>query len=710
MPGPLDDQRFPDPMNASMTRGSLTLVSAAVLALLTACGGGSSNDPAASLAAKDDAASVPWNAATPIDVAANDTPAGGNPPLTPALTIATAPAHGTATVDGTKILYTPAGGFFGQDTLTYQLAAGDRASTASVHIAVEAHLTLTGNVHDDALPGAEVVATVGGAAQAPVTADADGNYEIEFVTSDPHAFITLRATGSGAQSNVVLSSLVGDASDAAAAAQAGGTDAGLVEAHTLPAVNVTNITTAAAVLAAQALGKAPASNADLAAAQGKFTPAQIVQMAAAIKLVADQGVALPDGAASTLALVTDPVAYAAFVSAQAATNTDAFQQAQAAVMSDPAVAAPPPLPGFFGPDVEYVVTLGEGAAETQAYRITLRADGTARVVGSAARTGIWSTDDDHSVTIRYDEAISYDTLSNPADSPDMNQYDIRQMETGLKLRQLGGTSASGPVTITTINSYQWLDGPQAGLFVDLPDSWQAETMIASTQAFASSDFTAGSEWAGVLASDSTGGTDGLINQDTLKIVDGQSVVFERAGTQGTYAIVDGSLVVTTADGVIRYSRMFPGPKGEARWLAERIVDGTPAWAYDAAVVKAGQAQSFTASSLVHKWLSYINVGLADGQFYVSMRQDGTGSQVSVDPVAGQSEQPAGTWSIAADGTETLTLSRCDDGTLSCGNFKTRTWKLLGTSGKNIYVMEYLALTDGGVANGQYRVNVYTNAD
>ena len=123
----------------------------------------------------------------------------------------------------------------------------------------------------------------------------------------------------------MLSSLVGDASATAAVAATDGT----ISATALPSVNVTNVTTAEAVLTAQALGKAPTSSADIAAAQGQFSSDQTIQMATAIKLVADAGVALPAGAANTLALVSNPTGYTSFVTYQATNNATVFNNTEA---------------------------------------------------------------------------------------------------------------------------------------------------------------------------------------------------------------------------------------------------------------------------------------------------------------------------------------------------------------------------------------------
>jgi hypothetical protein len=690
-------------MNQISTRWMPTLVASAVLAALTACGG-DSDAPAAISTAGADSTTVPWNATTDLAVTSNDTVANG----LASIAVSTPPAHGTAVVSGDSIRYTPAAGYFGKDTLSYTLTVGNKTSTADVNIAVAAHITLSGTVRDAAMPGAQVVLTVGGVALPAVTADASGNYSVDIDTSTPTDFITLKATGAGAQANVVLSSLVGDVSATAAVAS---TD-GIVSGTALPAANVTNVTTAEAVLTAQALGKTPTSSADVATAQGQFSSAQTIQMATAIKLVADAGVALPGGAADTLALVSDPTTYSSFVTTQATTNTAVFNSTQASVVADPAIAVPPAVPVTGAPDVKMVLTLGQGAGAFGVTALTLKADGSAVIAGAPATTATWTTDGSQ-ISVVYDMPQTGTTYLVASDG---NQWAATETDTGLKVRQLGTNTA----TQTSVGSTTFTEGPDIGKTTVLADDWITETIVTKSQSFQASDFAVGAEWAGVLTTDFDPVTADHTNQDTLKIVDATHVLYERTGVTGTYAISGGSLVVTTGSGVFSYTRLFTGPKGEDRWLTTKLVDGASTWVYDAAMVKVTPDLAFTTASATNDYLSYINAGLATGQFYIDLLADGTGAG-SNSPGSSGLFSPLGTWTVGADGTETLTRYYCNDGTTAVGvcnatNIawkvahgyaygQTRTWKLLATSGSNVYVME--RLTNLGTNFDQYRVNVYT---
>ncbi len=691
-------------MKLISTRWNSTAIAAAVLAALVGCGG-SSDVPASKANATNDSATVPWNVATTLAVTTNDAIANG----TASITVSTPPAHGTAVVSGNSIVYTPATGFFGTDSLAYTLNVGDKSSSANVDLAVAAHMTLTGTVRDATMPGAKVVLSLGGNAQPAVTADADGNYSVGIVTATPGDFITLKATGVGAQASVVLSSLVGDAGATAAVAA---TD-GKVSAAALPAANVTNVTTAEAVLTAQALGKAPTSSADIASVQGQFSSAQTIQMATAIKLVADAGVALPSGATDTLALVSDPAAYSGFVTTQATTNAAVFNDTQAAVLADPTIAVAPTVPAAGKPDVDLLLTLGQGAAAQGMTKLKLRADGSAVIAGAPALAATWVANGSE-IDITY---ATPQTYTNYFVASDGYQAQATESDTGFKVRQLG----TGTATQATVGTATFVDGPDVGTTIPIPESWITETIVTSTQSFHDTDFAVGTEWAGVLTTDFDPVTADYTNQDTLRIVDGTHVLYERTGVSGTFQLNGGSLVVTTASGsVLSYTRMFNGPKGEERWLTTRLVDGASTWVFDAAVVKVTAGLVFTAASAPNDYLSYINAGLATGQFYIDLLADGTGGG---SPTTGAADiaTPLGTWAVGLDGTETLTRYYCRSATSPVGSCtpdqiaqrtsvgapyaQIRSWSLLAVAGNNIYVME--RLTTLGIAYDQYRVNVYT---
>jgi hypothetical protein len=56
------------------------------------------------------------------------------------VTVAAAPAHGTATVSGTTITYTPNNTFSGTDTVGYQVSDGGLQNTGRPNSDTDAHL------------------------------------------------------------------------------------------------------------------------------------------------------------------------------------------------------------------------------------------------------------------------------------------------------------------------------------------------------------------------------------------------------------------------------------------------------------------------------------------------------------------------------------------------------------------------------------------
>ena len=125
------------------------------------------------------------------------------------------------------------------------------------------------------------------------------------------------------------------------------------------------------------------------------------------------------------------------------------------------------------------------------------------------------------------------------------------------------------------SSTQFTAGPDNGQTTVLSDTWLTYTVVTKTQSLQASDLAVGTEWAGVLTTDFDPNTAECTNQDVLKIVDATNVLYERTGVAGTYAVVNGSLVVTLPTGAMfSYTRMFTGPEGEERWLTSTASTST----------------------------------------------------------------------------------------------------------------------------------------
>jgi hypothetical protein len=682
-------------MTKKLARGLHAFAVSILATALTACGG---DDPPAAVAlASDDVASVDWNTASILAVTGNDTIQNG----TASIAIKTAPVHGTATVNGTQISYTPTTGYFGTDTLRYSLTVGDRTVDAAVQLTVSAVLKLTGTVRDNPLAGATVTATVGTTALTPVTADASGNYSISLRVTDPAAFISLKAKGAGVQSSVVLSSLVGEVAEAAAVAASA---TGVVSAAALPSANVTHVSTAIAVLAQQSLGKAVASAADLKAAQGSFTASQTIEMATAIKLVADSGIALPTGSADTLALVSNADAFKNFVVAQTTTNATAYNAVLQNVLGDAALAVAPQIPTAANPvDRTLLLVQGEGASASSATRLSLKANGMASVESDAVRSAKWTASGTE-IAVTYDIPAVSEGYSSDTDAQG-NQWRIQVTESGFVVRQVGGGSGGGPASVKAVSSTKYLEGPRAGTVITDANTWDAQTLVGGSTALVAADVAAGTRWAGVLALDFSPVNSSYVDQDVVKIVDATTATFERAAKTGTYRLVEGKLEITINGAVFTYTRLFNGPRGEQRWLVVKTVNGVVQWVYEPAVVKAQAAAAFTVVGLTQPWESYINVGVSSGKFIVDLRADGSGLGISLDASGKESgASTGGLWALNSDGSMSLKRYGCDPKAAGCLPWHQRTWTLLAVVDKRIYVMERLKIND---SYDQYRVNVYT---
>jgi hypothetical protein len=83
--------------------------------------------------AVDDSAETTQEAPVLIDVLDNDADADGDPL---AITQVGAPAHGTAVISGTQVLYTPGLGYSGSDTFTYTITDGFATAAAAVTVDV----------------------------------------------------------------------------------------------------------------------------------------------------------------------------------------------------------------------------------------------------------------------------------------------------------------------------------------------------------------------------------------------------------------------------------------------------------------------------------------------------------------------------------------------------------------------------------------------
>ena len=161
-------------------------------------------------------------------------------------------------------------------------------------------VVLQGRIVDDPIPNAVIVAS-SGTTTFNTVADAQGNYSlpVELLTSEAATPVVITATGVGAQANVKLVSLAGSLATLATDA---GADGVLTAAENIRS-NVTHVSTAEAALVMQiTAGATPTTQAQLDGLRKQVDPVELLEVAAAIKLIVDSPqYDLPSGVSDTLA-------------------------------------------------------------------------------------------------------------------------------------------------------------------------------------------------------------------------------------------------------------------------------------------------------------------------------------------------------------------------------------------------------------------------
>lgn len=386
-----------------------------------------------------------------IDVLANDTGLG-----TPkSLRLLQRPAHGRARVVDGRVLYTPDAGYTGPDSLQYSAKGTAGSGIATVHIQVGQTLVLQGRAVDSPIANALVSASIDGF-HFHATADADGNYVLPVIgLGSP--MVTLTAQGVGPQASATFLSVAGEFDRLQA--EAGD---GILTRDENNQVQVTNVSTAQAYLMQQANGGQPITDdTQLAAAREGVDHGQLLQQAAAIKLVVDGGYALPEGVTDTLALISNPDALAGFMQAVQADNPDAISNAIASIVSDPDLTVPSTAADLVG-TYTLVYDLGKpGTISTgfiQGNRVTLGADGSGTFIVQAANSDpsvSWTYDGGRAVIIPTAPVVttSYPTIAGVGQ--------VRQLATPSRyeLSKLFEGQGRDTVALSTTETFSYPDNP-----------------------------------------------------------------------------------------------------------------------------------------------------------------------------------------------------------------------------------------------------------
>ena len=401
---------------------------------LTACGGSDSNNDSGSGGgdggtsntapeAVNDEVTAQTATELSVDVLENDSDADDD---TLEITDVTTPENGTATIDGTAILYTSADGFTGTDSFTYTISDGEAEASADVNVTVQETVSISGKVVDSPIADATVTVTIGGETYT-TTADAEGVYTLDVSFVDGTELLTITAQGSADNSQEYVELVSALPSLASLAAAAG--DDGVLDRSEAAGTNVTNVTTASHTLMVEANGgEAPIDDESLSVAQEAVDPNELLEVSAVIKLIIDnESFSLPEGTESVLDLVQNTEAYNAYVEEVEATDPEALDAVVEEIINDPELVEQeenPTPPSFYLPTSATRPGFVSRSYET----LVFEAEGSGMVVspaysgGNSSAAFTWEVDEDNFFNLTYEEPIQfvgYTYISDITDDPDI---------------------------------------------------------------------------------------------------------------------------------------------------------------------------------------------------------------------------------------------------------------------------------------------------
>lgn len=671
-------QRLPRPGQAI---GWLPLTATAML--MSACGGGGSDATstptpgAITLTAGADSSTLPWNKPVRLSVLANDSASRG------ALSLAsvTVPGHGTAKVLGSEIEYTPGAGYIGSDSFSYTVRADDgTTATATVSLKVQASITLKGVAADAPLAGATVTALVGGQ---PFTAttDAQGAYSLVLLSDSLANDVQLTAVGAGTQSKVRLQSNLGDLATLVKLADKDGVLAPAQSAATL----ISHYSTALDALLTEANGsKTPTSASQITALSRQVSSDRLLDVATAIKLVADKGTPLPEGVADTAALARGTAASVDTFLARS--DSRLLASARAEVLSASGLSAG----GSFAPTepVKLVVFQAQLGNAAQPLQLEFQPGGDVRVLSKGFGTAARWVASAGEITVTLNEVYSSTravTETDPATGLPAT-VTLRREVRAFKLRQVAGTPDAGSLLLSTLARETVTSGPGTGTVRS--DDWDTAVLsksanVAVLPALLPSSFQVGKRYAGMIASDDGSGA------DILELTGTDSARLLRTGTVFSWQVGEGRFILKSGPLERSYAELRSDESLAMKYLlAVDTQDGATRRAREEVGVAVDSGAVMAAdASLFKRWQSAFS---SDGQFEISA--GGTGKQLSL--VAGaQSSQPI-SWTLTASGS-----LRIVNGTA------VREWILLQRRDARLVVLE-----GQGTASriSSWRINTYTD--
>jgi hypothetical protein len=655
-----------------------------------------------------------------IDVMGNDKAMGADLRLLKAFK----PAHGTAVIENGRIRYTPTAGFQGSDSFKYMVQpAKEQPGQATVNVEVGqggVSLRLAGRVVDSPIPGATVKVSIGGF-DFVTTANAEGNYVLDIAALRGDEFITLQATGvSSSGAPVRFYSAVGEIVRLAGAA---GSD-GVLTRDEFNQVNVTNLSTAQFRLLAEANGGQPVDNDDaLLTLTQNIDTQQLLELAAVIKLVVDEGVALPPGVTDALALISDPSALDAFKASLAPYQLD--------VAIDEVSQDPNLTPGYRAGLVPNNYSLVFASAPGT-IRSNLTPIGLLSLTGSASGSAVLTdpdpdTDDRWNWSLDNGDIVLDKVLPQASNYNDTNpnctahQMNVTETVTQARLHRLQDGAGVDYVEASFTANRQYVDddpndacpvpgnGPSTLIFQVLGfEDHTGELPFVSNEAFGKIVLATYAPSAGVFLGAA------VFDFDT------HTVNHPDLLADFTASVVDGRLEMDVTDshgaGVAhqQYRRLQKdGARGEGLLILQTLPDSRQRVFYSMASRIDGSAV-FDTTNMAGLWRSGFDIARFDGDgtfgpgFYAVNNADFTGNQRTVDNSGEVFNSFPWTWAVE-DGsfiartyqTNAGRRNSCA-GATTCFLTRTRSWQPVSRVGNRIYVFEQLL--DRSSAAGAWKVS------
>jgi hypothetical protein len=659
--------------------------------------------------AQDDFAVTRPGQSVVIDVMGNDGALGADLRLLKAFK----PAHGSASIENGRIRYTPAAGFQGSDSFKYMVQpAKSQPGQATVNVEVGqggVTLRLAGRVVDEPIPNATVKVSIGGF-DFVTNADANGNYVLDIAALRGDAFVTLTATGtSPTGAPVRFYSLVGEIVRLAGAA---GSD-GVLTRDESNQVNVTNLSTAQFVLLTDANDGNPVdTDQELLPLTQSVDITELLQLAAVIKLVVDEGVPLPAGVSDPLGLISDPAALETF---KASLAPDQLDLAIDAVSQDPNL-VPGYRAGALPNNYSLVFASAPGTIRSNLTPLGLLSlsggtSGDAVFIDSDANNDdrwTWSLQNGDIVLDKVvPETVTYFDVNPACTAQGMN---VTETVTQARLHMLQDGAGVDYVEASYLANRHYEDLDTDDACATPPDG----TSLAIVQVLGFEDHTGelpflANESFGKFALATYAPSAGIFFGAAVFDFDTHTVDHADLMPSFSASVADGRLEMDVTDshgaGVVhqQYRRLqSDGAKGEGLFVLQTYPDGRKRVAYTLGSRIDGSA-SFDSAGMVGLWRSGFDISRFDGDgtfgpgFYAVNNPDFTGNQRTVGNDGSVVNSFPWTWAVEGGNFVARTYSVQNGGRRNscagvvnpCWLSRTRSWQPIAREGNRVYVLEQM---------------------